>query len=177
METTEKIVEAYVRYVKDWATIPNIKCPGQYEIDLLAINPVTMERYHIETTVSISSGFSKLKDTPFDLELVKQRLHQAHQRRTLGYFSERKFGMPQIIETLKHYGFEEGKYSKIIVAWDAETAVIEKAETLDMTIWLFPDLMAEIRDKIRDGRTYFVDDTLRTIHLFDKALKKSGRTQ
>jgi len=37
METTEKIVEAYVRYVKDWATIPNIKCKGQFEIDLLAI--------------------------------------------------------------------------------------------------------------------------------------------
>jgi hypothetical protein len=34
METTEKIVEAYVRYVCGWATIPNIKC-GQYEIDLL----------------------------------------------------------------------------------------------------------------------------------------------
>ncbi len=33
METTEKIVEAYVRYVKGWATIPNIKCPGQNEID------------------------------------------------------------------------------------------------------------------------------------------------
>ena len=177
METTEKIVEAYVRYVKDWATIPNIKCPGQYEIDLLAINPVTMERYHIETTVSISSGFSKLKDAPFDPELVKQRPHQASQRRTLGYFYERKFGMPEVIETLEHYGFEEGKYSKIIVAWDAETAVIEKAKTLDMTIWLFPDLMAEIREEIQHGRTYFVDDTLRTIHLFDKALKKFGRTQ
>ena len=36
METTEKIVEAYVRYVKRWATIPNIRCDGQYEIDLLA---------------------------------------------------------------------------------------------------------------------------------------------
>ena len=33
METTERIVEAYVRYIKGWATIPNIKCPGQYEID------------------------------------------------------------------------------------------------------------------------------------------------
>jgi len=31
METTEKIVEAYVRYVKDWATIPNIKYKGQFE--------------------------------------------------------------------------------------------------------------------------------------------------
>jgi hypothetical protein len=36
METTEKIVESYCRYVKQLFTIPNIKCEGQYEIDLLA---------------------------------------------------------------------------------------------------------------------------------------------
>lgn len=49
METTEKIVEAYVRHVKRWATIPNVRCDGQFEIDLLAIDPVTLEPYHIET--------------------------------------------------------------------------------------------------------------------------------
>lgn len=34
METTEKIVEAYVRYVKGWATIPNLRRagPGQFSI-------------------------------------------------------------------------------------------------------------------------------------------------
>jgi len=37
METTEKIVEAYLRYVKGWATIPNLRCAGQKEIDLFAI--------------------------------------------------------------------------------------------------------------------------------------------
>jgi hypothetical protein len=65
METTERVVEAYVRYVKRWATIPNIKCMGQKEIDLFAIDPRTCERYHIETSVSISSGFSALNATPF----------------------------------------------------------------------------------------------------------------
>jgi len=40
METTEKIVESYCRYVKGWFTIPNIKCAGHYEIDLLAIEPL-----------------------------------------------------------------------------------------------------------------------------------------
>ena len=38
METTEKIVEAYVRYVKNWFMLPNIKCGGQYDIDLLAVD-------------------------------------------------------------------------------------------------------------------------------------------
>jgi len=65
METTEKIVEAYVRYVKGWATIPNIKCPGQYEIDLLAVDPKTGKRAHIESGVSISGGFSSLTTKPY----------------------------------------------------------------------------------------------------------------
>ena len=38
METTEKIVESYCRYVKGWFTLPNIKCAGQYEVDLLAVD-------------------------------------------------------------------------------------------------------------------------------------------
>jgi hypothetical protein len=70
METTEKIVEAYVRYVKRWATIPNIRCDGQFEIDLLAIDPVTLKRYHIETGVSGSQAFSKLTGEKFDPALL-----------------------------------------------------------------------------------------------------------
>lgn len=56
METTEKIVEAYVRYVKGYFTLPNIKCAGQMELDLLAVdlsNPEKIERYHIESGVSM----------------------------------------------------------------------------------------------------------------------------
>ena len=64
METTERVVEAYVRYVKGWATIANIRCEGQFEIDLLAIDPVTLGRYHIESGVSISGGYSKLTASP-----------------------------------------------------------------------------------------------------------------
>lgn len=74
METTEKIVEAYVRYVKRWATIPNIRCDGQFEIDLLAIDPVTLKRYHIETGVSGSQAFSKLTGEKFDPALLKVRV-------------------------------------------------------------------------------------------------------
>ena len=65
METTEKIVEAYVRYVKGWATIPNVRCDGQYEIDLLAIDPVSLARYHIETSVSGSQAYSRLTAKAF----------------------------------------------------------------------------------------------------------------
>lgn len=171
METTEKIVEAYVRYVKNWATIANIRCQGQYEIDLLAIDPVGGGRYHIESTVSVSGAYSKLTDKPYDPELLKRRPHTAGQRRTVDYFAKRKFSATGIRKTLKKYGFEKRNYEKIIVTWSATEDAKKKAKKRGIKLWYFPELMKQIRDEIKGGRTYFVDDTLRTLHLFDKALK------
>ena len=84
METTEKIVEAYVRYIKGWFTIPNIKCGQQVEIDLLAVdlkNKTEIQRYHIESGVSISQGFSLLTNDPYSPDELKKRLKTAKQRR------------------------------------------------------------------------------------------------
>jgi len=104
METTERIVESYVRYVKGWATIPNIRCAGQYEIDLLAIDPVSLNRYHIEVGVSVSGAYSKLTAKPFNREHLKQRVKMAGQRRTVGYFIERKFHVPEVIGAMIESG-------------------------------------------------------------------------
>ena len=82
METTEKIVESYCRYVKQWFTIPNIKCEGQYEVDLLAVDttsPNKLGRYHIECGVSISGSYSKLTAKPFSTEQLRIRVQQAGQ--------------------------------------------------------------------------------------------------
>jgi len=68
METTEKIVESYCRHVKGWFTISNVKCSGQYEVDLLAVDASSdadIKRYHIECGVSISGGYSKLTGKEF----------------------------------------------------------------------------------------------------------------
>ena len=73
METTEKIVEAYVRYVRRWATIPNIKCQGQFEIDLLAIDPIGLKRYHIESGVSVS-GLRERTRAPCSAQIQALRL-------------------------------------------------------------------------------------------------------
>lgn len=104
METTEKIVEAYCRYIKGWFTIPNIKCKGQYEIDLLAVevpSSRTVHRYHIESGVSISGAYSKLTAKEFSSERLKVRVEQAGQRRTVGYFVEKKFGPLEVRNKLK----------------------------------------------------------------------------
>lgn len=169
METTEKIVEAYVRYVKGWATIPNIKCPGQLEIDLLAISPVTLDRYHIESGVSISGGFSKLTNEPYSDEDLKIRVKQAGQRRTFGYFAQRKFGAQEVVKTLAQYGFKAGNYKKVIVSWgwteDAATAAAEQG----VELWDFRKIVVEIANASQDSRSYYTDDTMRTIQLFAKS--------
>jgi hypothetical protein len=180
METTEKIVESYCRYVKQWFTIPNIKCKGQYEIDLLAVDttsPKELKRYHIESGVSISGSYSKLTANEFSPEDLKIRVKQAGQRRSLGYFIHRKFALPEVKAELKKYGFVEGNYSKIVVTWGWKPEAKEVADREGIELWDFRDLLQEIASAYRDNKTYFTDDTARTIQLFAKAVaEKSRRT-
>jgi hypothetical protein len=172
METTEKIVEAYVRYVKHWATIPNVRCDGQMEIDLLAIDPLNSARYHIETSVSVSQGFSKLTAKEFDQDRLKNRVHQAAQRRTIGYFITRKFGSEHIKKKLSDYGFEKDQYKMIIVTWGWTQSAKAVADGEGILLWDFRNIVQEIADTISKRRSYFVDDTLRTIGLFSLAARE-----
>jgi hypothetical protein len=166
METTERIVEAYVRYIKRWATIPNIRCEGQLEIDLLAIDPGKIRRYHIESGVSVSGSYSKLTNHPYSDNDLKTRVKQAGQRRTLGYFRDRKFGDKNVLARLKEYGFSNENYQKIIVTWGWQNGVEEAAKAEGILLWDFRHLIADLAAAFRNQRTYFGDDTLRTLHLY-----------
>lgn len=168
METTERVVEAYVRYVKGWTTIPNIRCEGQYEIDLLAIAPNTFERYHIESGVSVSVAYSKLTAKPYKESLRKQRVKAAGQRRTIGYFIERKFGHPEVLRTLKKYGFKGNNYTKVIVSWGWTDDAEKVAAKNKIVLWDFRDLMNEITETLKTKRSYYTDDTMRILHLYSR---------
>lgn len=168
METTERIVEAYVRYVKGWATIPNIKCGGQKEIDLFAIDPVSGERFHIETTVSISQNYRALTTNEYVDGDHKVRGKAARARRTLGFFLKQKFEAPGVRAALAKY-CKDAPHRKIIVIWEWGEGVEEVAAAHDIELWNFRDLMREIADLGRHQRTYFGDDTLRTLTLFIRA--------
>jgi hypothetical protein len=169
METTERIVESYVRYVKGWATIPNIKCSGQKEIDLFAIDPVSGQRFHIETTVSISQNYRALTTKEYVDGDHKDRSKAASARRTLGFFLKQKFEAPGVKETFARY-CNGGVYRKIIVIWEWGAGVEQTAAAHNVELWDFRLLMQEIAKLGRDKRTYFGDDTLRTLTLFAKAL-------
>lgn len=172
METTERIVEAYCRYVKHWFTIPNIRVKNN-EIDLIAVDR-DGNKAHIEVGVSISGGFSKLKNIEFKLGEEKQRGKQAGARTKLGYFEKKKFGADAILNELKNqYGFKKGLYKKIIVAWGAEEDAIKAAKNKGIEVWLLPDLIEEIKSQFKKERGYYRDDTIRTLHLVAKAASKT----
>ncbi len=177
METTEKIVEAYVRYVKNWATIPNIRCDGQHEIDLIAINPQTLERYHIETSISISPKFSMLTANTFDAESLKVRIKKPVMRRMIGYFVEAKFNVVSVINRLAQFGFAEGKYARIIVTWGWTQDAEIQAKEFAITLWDFRIMMREIAENMNKLNAYFTDDTLRTLQLYVGALKANKPTK
>jgi len=173
METTEKIVEAYVRYIKNWFTIPNIKCGGQKEIDLLAIDTTKsnrIQRYHIECSVSVSQSYSKLTAKPFSKEELKKRVKKAGQRMTIGHFKENKFLDHNVLSTLKLYGFKNNNYQKVVVAWDWNDDVPIHAHKAGIELWNFRELLIEIANHTKSLRTYFVDDTMRTLQLMAKSL-------
>lgn len=173
METTERVVEAYARYVKHWATIANLRCTGQYEIDLLAIDPKSLKRYHIESGVSISGSYSKLTAKPYSNDALKERVKAAGQRRTIDYFITRKFNNPNVVRMLRKFGFKKGNYSKIIVSWGWTADAAQMAKRHGIELLDFRDLVKEIAGTFREERTYFTDDTLRTLHLYAHATTQS----
>jgi len=174
METTEKIVEAYVRYVKGWFTIPNIKCEGQMEVDLLAVDLSVrnkIRRYHIESGISVSGAYSRLTNKPFSSDTLKIRVKQAGQRRTLRYFTKRKFAAPGVRKKLKTFGFMPGNYTKVIVTRGWTEDVPAAAKRAGVALWDFKDILAEIAQRCQSDRTYFTDDTMRTLQLMAMGTK------
>ena len=114
METTEKIVESYCRYVKHWFTIANLRVKND-EIDILAIDTSgqSIDKYHIEVSVAISKSVSKLTGTKFEEEKYKKPSTKASQRRTIGFFIEKKFNKREFEPILNELGFSIGSYKKI----------------------------------------------------------------
>jgi len=70
METTEKIIASYVRYVRRWATISNVRCEGQHEIDLLA------KPGNLKIQVKIASARRNFRDRKFIAPGITSRLRE-----------------------------------------------------------------------------------------------------
>ena len=79
MEPEVSLIEKYLQTVCKCFTMTNIRCRGQKEIDLLAVNPRTEEKFHVESSVWInrrlnSSSLAKLVDKKFNDLRVKEKI-------------------------------------------------------------------------------------------------------
>jgi hypothetical protein len=81
LEPEVSLIEKYLQTVCKCFTMTNIKCRGKKEIDLLAINPITGRKFHIESSVWTkrrlsSNGLAKLADKKFNDSEVKGKISE-----------------------------------------------------------------------------------------------------
>ena len=135
----------------------NIMLEGGKEIDLLAINPVSGEKYHIEVRVAIGRGFR--------LRMIDSRTKDGRKhRRGMDTLSEIKFDPPVVVETVTRV-FGSSDYKKSLVVWEVEdeSVVGHARNQYGIDIWKMRDILNELIREI--GTKGFRDDVLRTIQL------------
>jgi len=164
MEPEVHIIEKYFQEILHCFTMTNIKCKGGKEIDLLAINPKTGRKYHVEARVGTSPSF-KIKEK--DTYTSKGRAHKIG----LDYFKEEKFEHPIVTQKI-HEIFGKSSYDKILVVWDVEDLSLrEIAKTkYDFDLWFMDELLNDMINSgiIKGSR----DDILRVIE-FISLLEKN----
>ncbi len=135
----------------------NIRLEGNKEIDLLAINLTSGEKFHIEVRVATGRGFRiRLMDT-------QTRDGRKH-RRGLDTLNEIKFAHPIVRNSVRNI-LGGNDYKKVLVVWDVEESkVIKQAKKIyNIEIWKISDIISELIQKVKT-RSYR-DDILRTIQL------------
>jgi len=136
----------------------NIMLEGGKEIDLLAVNPISGEKYHIEVRVTIEKGF---RIRMVDTQTKSGRKH----RRGIDTLNEIKF---KPVEDAVKEIFGSSEYKKVLVVWDVEdSGVIEQAKSdYDIEVWKMADLMNQLMQEVKTKA--YRNDVLRTIQLISK---------
>lgn len=147
------IIEKYFQEILHCLTMTNIKCKGKREIDLLAINPKTLDKYHVESSVWTTS--------PFKRERIER-------------FLSDKFDNPQVKNrTQEIFGSED--YSRVLVLWDVfDLSLVPWAQAnFNFKIWFMDNLLNQLMKKrVWKG---WRDDVLRTLELVSLMQKKAKR--
>jgi hypothetical protein len=152
-----------MQLVKGCFTMTNIMLEGGKEIDLLAINPQTNEKFHVEVRVPTGKGFRlRIKDT----QTKKGYKH----KRGLDTLNEIKFAHPVVTAKIQQI-FGNKEYKRVLVVWDVENdEVIEQAKTTyDIEVWRISDILNEMM-KALETKPYR-NDVLRTAQLISKMQK------
>jgi hypothetical protein len=151
-----------MQLVKKCFTMTSVMLEGGKEIDLLAVNPVSGEKFHIEVRVTIEKAFRlRLKDT----QTKNGRKH----RRGVDTLNEIKFAPQTVLNAVKEI-FGTSEYKKVLVVWDVEDeSVIEQAKSLySIEVWKISNVMRELILEV--GTKSYRDDVLRTIQLISRGV-------
>ncbi len=135
----------------------NVMLDGGKEIDLLAIDPYSLDKYHIEVRVATGQGF---RIRSIDTQTSSGRKHKVG----LDTLNEIKFSPSAVVNFCSNlYGGD--KYKRVLVVWEVkELAVIEQAKKIyGIEIWRMPDIMKELMTSI--GTKGYRDDILRSVQL------------
>jgi len=138
----------------------NIMLEGGKEIDLLAVDPISGEKYHIEVRVATGRGFRlRLIDT----QTKSGRKH----RRGLDTLNDMKFSHPTVVNAVTEI-FGGSEYRKVLVVWDVEDgAVIEQAKSIyNIEVWKISGIISELMQEVKSKP--YRNDVLRTIQLISK---------
>ena len=160
MEPEVHIVDRYMQLVGKCFTMTNIMLKGGKEIDLLAFNPLSGEKFHIEVRIATGRGFRlRLIDT----QTKNGRKH----RRGIDTLNEIKFAHPTVVSAVKEI-FGSDEYRKVLVVWDVEDGgVIEQAKSIyGIDVWKISDIIGELMQKVKTKP--YRNDVLRTIQLISK---------
>jgi len=157
VEPEVHIVERHMQLVKKCFTMTNVMLEGGKEIDLLAVNPISGTKYHIEVRVAIGKGFRlRLIDT----QTKDGRKH----RRGMDTLNEIKFSHPTVAKAVTEI-FGTSGYRKVLVVWDVEDdRVVEQAKSVyGIEIWKISDLINQLTQEV--STKSYRDDVLRTLQL------------
>ena len=160
LEPEVHIVDRYMQLVKKCFTMTNIMLKGGKEIDLLAINPVSGEKFHIEVRIATGKGFRlRMKDT----QTKKGYKH----RRGLDTLNEIKFAHPIVTNKTKQI-FGTSEYKKVLVVWNVQNIEVIKGakDIYNIEIWKLSGIMREMMAEI--GTKSYRDDVLRVVQLISK---------
>jgi hypothetical protein len=157
LEPEVHIVDRYLQLVKGYFTMTNIVLEGGKEIDILAFNPLSQEKYHIEVRIATGKGF-RLRMT--DTQTKKGYKH----KRGLDTLNEIKFAHPVVTSKIKQI-FDTSDYRKVLVVWNVQNSeVIKQAKAVyDIEVWKMSDILDQIMKRVETKP--YRDDILRTLQL------------
>jgi hypothetical protein len=160
LEPEVHIVDKYMQLVRKCFTMTNVRLGRGKEIDLLAFDPVSGEKFHIEVRIATGRGF---RIRMVDTQTKSGRKH----RRGLDTLNEIKFEPPIVVNSVKKI-FGSSDYRKVLVVWEVQNEEVIKGakDVYSIEVWKLSDIMNEMMKEI--GTRSYRDDVLRIVQLISK---------